>query len=204
VSLCTNRDRPADDAWQYAGASWPGNPRALITGAERRFPVRLRIAIPPEGLGQQHARMTAWLDENCGADGWAMTPSGVKAEWADRLVPELWGILALSFSHGRAAKRLPPGPVPSIDSSDEGDFVVSPAETLPYTDETFDLVYLPDVVHHLDIPAAMREVQRALKPGGVVLEQEMKDLGIEITDEDRKLKTVCATVGALLCRGCQI
>ena len=84
------------------------------------------------------------------------------------------------------------------------DFVVSAAETLPYTDETFDLVYLPDVVHHLDIPAAMREVQRALKPGGVVLEQEMKDLGIEITDEDRKLKTVCATVGALLCRGCQI
>jgi hypothetical protein len=21
--------------------------------------------------------MTAWLDENCGSDGWAMTPSGV-------------------------------------------------------------------------------------------------------------------------------
>ena len=55
-----------------------GNPRALITGAERRFPVRIRIAVPPEGLGRQHARMTAWLDENCGADGWAMTPSGTR------------------------------------------------------------------------------------------------------------------------------
>jgi hypothetical protein len=22
--------------------------------------------------------MTAWLDENCGADGWAMTPSGTR------------------------------------------------------------------------------------------------------------------------------
>jgi len=22
--------------------------------------------------------MTAWLDENCGADGWAMTPSGLR------------------------------------------------------------------------------------------------------------------------------
>ena len=54
----------------------PGNPRAPITGAERRFPVRIRIAVPPEGLGRQHARMTARLDENCGADGWAMTPSG--------------------------------------------------------------------------------------------------------------------------------
>ena len=56
----------------------PGNPRALITGAEQRFPVRIHIAIPPEGLGRQHARMTAWLDENCGADGWAMTPSGTR------------------------------------------------------------------------------------------------------------------------------
>jgi hypothetical protein len=25
-----------------------------------------------------YARMTAWLDENCGADGWAMTPSGTR------------------------------------------------------------------------------------------------------------------------------
>jgi len=56
----------------------PGNPRALITGAERRFPARIRVAVPPEGLGRQHARMTAWLDENCGADGWAMTPSGTR------------------------------------------------------------------------------------------------------------------------------
>ena len=55
----------------------PGNPRELITGAERRFPVRIRIVVPPEGLGQ-HARMTAWLDENCGANGWAMTPSGTR------------------------------------------------------------------------------------------------------------------------------
>ena len=53
-----------------------GNSRGLITSAERRFPVRIRIAVPPEGLGRQHARMTARLDENCGADGWAMTPSG--------------------------------------------------------------------------------------------------------------------------------
>jgi len=52
------------------------------------------------------------------------------------------------------------------------DFEVSPAEKLPYADETFDLVYLPDVVHHLDIAAAMREVRRVLKQGGVVLGNE--------------------------------
>jgi hypothetical protein len=52
----------------------PGNPRELITGAERRFPVRIRR--PAEGLGQQHARMTARLDENCGAEGWDLLGRG--------------------------------------------------------------------------------------------------------------------------------
>jgi hypothetical protein len=56
----------------------PGNPREMIMVAERRFPVRIRIGVPPEGLGQRHALITAWLDENCGADGWAMTPSGMR------------------------------------------------------------------------------------------------------------------------------
>jgi hypothetical protein len=35
-------------AVQSAAANWPGNPRALITRAERRFPVRIRIAAPPK------------------------------------------------------------------------------------------------------------------------------------------------------------
>jgi hypothetical protein len=56
----------------------PGNPHDMITVAERRFPVRIRIGIPPGGFGQRHAQITAWIDENCGADGWAMTPSGVR------------------------------------------------------------------------------------------------------------------------------
>ena len=53
-----------------------GQQAALQT--ERRFAVRIRIAVPPEGLGSQLDQMTAWLDGNCGADGWAMTPSGVR------------------------------------------------------------------------------------------------------------------------------
>src|SRR5258707_6653107 len=56
----------------------PGNPRDMITVAERRFPVRIRIGVPPGGFGQRYAQITAWLDENCGADGWAITPSGVR------------------------------------------------------------------------------------------------------------------------------
>ena len=49
----------------------------MIIAAERTFPVRIRIAVPPEGLGQRHPQITAWLDENCGSDRWAMTPSGM-------------------------------------------------------------------------------------------------------------------------------
>jgi hypothetical protein len=43
---------------------------------ERGFPVRVRIAVPPTGLGKQLTQMQDWLDHNAGADGWAMTPSG--------------------------------------------------------------------------------------------------------------------------------
>jgi hypothetical protein len=63
----------------------PGNPREIITMAERRFPVRVRIAVPPDGLGRRHSQITAWLDENCGADGWAMTPSGVRGVLNDAI-----------------------------------------------------------------------------------------------------------------------
>jgi hypothetical protein len=41
----------------------PGNPRDMIVSAERRFPVRIRIGVPPGGFGQRYAEMTAWLDE---------------------------------------------------------------------------------------------------------------------------------------------
>ena len=45
--------------------------------AERRFPVRIRIAVPPEGLGRQLEIMHAWLDETCGSDGWTSAPAGL-------------------------------------------------------------------------------------------------------------------------------
>ena len=50
----------------------------MIGEAERRFPVRLRIAVPPLGLGSRLDDLKAWLDDNCGAGGWAITPSGVR------------------------------------------------------------------------------------------------------------------------------
>jgi len=48
----------------------------MIAEAERRFPVRIRIGIPPDGLGSRLDRIKEWLDENFGANRWAMTPLG--------------------------------------------------------------------------------------------------------------------------------
>jgi hypothetical protein len=41
----------------------PGNPREIIT-AERRFPVRIRIGVPPEGLVQEITQRTGADDRN--------------------------------------------------------------------------------------------------------------------------------------------
>ena len=46
--------------------------------AERNFPVRLRVGVPAGGLGERLNQIHAWLDENCGADGWAIAPAGIR------------------------------------------------------------------------------------------------------------------------------
>jgi hypothetical protein len=53
--------------------------------AEQRFPVRIRIGIPREGLGSRLDQMNAWLDANCGADGWTSTPSSTRGVVNDAL-----------------------------------------------------------------------------------------------------------------------
>jgi hypothetical protein len=52
--------------------------KLMIGEAERRFPVRIRIAVPPMGLGTRLDEIKAWLDDNCGAEAWAITPSGLR------------------------------------------------------------------------------------------------------------------------------
>ncbi len=38
--------------------------------------MRVRIAVPSDGLGRQLGLIHAWLDETCGALGWASAPAG--------------------------------------------------------------------------------------------------------------------------------
>jgi hypothetical protein len=63
----------------------PGNPKAIIAEAERRFPVRIAIRVPPGGIGQRHLPLTEWLDENCGISGWSITPAGTRGVTNDAI-----------------------------------------------------------------------------------------------------------------------
>ena len=52
--------------------------KLMISEAERRFPVRIRLAVPTGGFGERLNEINAWLDANCGTNGWAMTPAGFR------------------------------------------------------------------------------------------------------------------------------
>jgi ubiquinone/menaquinone biosynthesis C-methylase UbiE len=50
---------------------------------------------------------------------------------------------------------------------------VMTAEKLSYPSNSFDGVVLIDILHHVDIPAAMKEIQRVLKPGAFIIGNEL-------------------------------
>lgn len=54
-----------------------------------------------------------------------------------------------------------------INGVEEGlDLVVAAGETLPFADESFDVVLGKGILHHLDVSIAADELYRVLKPGG--------------------------------------
>jgi hypothetical protein len=82
--------------------------KLMIGEAERRFPVRIRIGVPPDGLGTRLDRITAWLEENCGADGWAITPSRLPGSVSDAIAvhfgdPALAGAFIARWCRGGRA-----------------------------------------------------------------------------------------------------
>jgi len=51
---------------------------------------------------------------------------------------------------------------------ERGDFAISDCETLPFADDSFDVVYSNGVLHHTpDTAGAVREAHRVLRPGGL-------------------------------------
>ncbi len=77
----------------------------------------------------------------------------------------------------------------SINSCEEkGSFVVSPAEELPFQDNSFDVVVGIDILHHVDIPRAMEEVRRTLKDDGVAIFRE--PIEVPVFDKLRNTRLV--------------
>jgi ubiquinone/menaquinone biosynthesis C-methylase UbiE len=52
-------------------------------------------------------------------------------------------------------------------------FGVMPCEKLDYPDSFFDAVFFCDMLHHVDIPAAVAEARRVLKPGAEIVGMEL-------------------------------
>jgi len=54
------------------------------------------------------------------------------------------------------------------------EFVAGDATALPFADESFDVVTCRTAAHHFpDVPAAVRQIHRVLKPGGSLLLQDI-------------------------------
>ena len=54
------------------------------------------------------------------------------------------------------------------------DFQVMPAESMAgYAPASFDMVVFVDILHHVDIAATLGEIVRVIKPGGVVIGDEL-------------------------------
>ena len=95
------------------------------------------------------------------------------------------------------ARRLAPGQVVGIDSSaeiiehaagvafDEGvhnaRFQVGDVYSLDFPDESFDIVHAHQVIQHVANPvAAMREIRRVLKPGGIFAARDVDYGGVMV------------------------
>lgn len=50
---------------------------------------------------------------------------------------------------------------------------VMPCEELTYPDDSFDLVFLMDILHHVDVAAACAEIRRVARPGAAVIGDEL-------------------------------
>ncbi len=69
-----------------------------------------------------------------------------------------------------------------------GEFTVSQAESLPYADESIDIIIGVDILHHVDISASIQECKRILKRGGQAIFRE--PIEVSFWDKIRNMKLV--------------
>lgn len=69
-----------------------------------------------------------------------------------------------------------------------GNFLVSPAESLPFKDSEFDVVIGIDILHHVDINESMKELKRVLKDNAIAIFREPVE--VPLLDKIRNTKLV--------------
>lgn len=60
--------------------------------------------------------------------------------------------------------------------ANQGEFVVSVAEKLPFQSESFDVIVGIDILHHVDISQSMQEIKRVLRKDGLAIFREPVDV----------------------------
>ncbi len=103
------------------------------------------------------------LDVGCG-------PGTITAEFADRLAPgSVVGLDASPEVIARAAGAF---------SRENLEFVVGDAYTLPFDDNSFDIVHAHQTLQHVADPVAvLRELRRVARPGGIVAARDVDYAG---------------------------
>lgn len=93
-------------------------------------------------------------------------PGSITVEFADRLAPgRVVGLDAASAVVARAAAE---------HVRDNLEFSVGDVYALPFADDAFDIVHAHQVLQHLADPiAALREMHRVARPGGIVAVREV-------------------------------
>lgn len=89
----------------------------------------------------------------------------------DGIVPERLCLINISESELEAGRKLR-----TPDTRNEPEFHLMDAHALAFDDDTFDVVYGSAILHHLDLPVALREIRRVLRPGGTVVFSEPLDV----------------------------
>jgi ubiquinone/menaquinone biosynthesis C-methylase UbiE len=150
---------------QRAREQWTNDPAGAVYGREHEFGTREFF---DEVERHRYEEYAPWMPEVMGFDQF---PGKRLLEVGCGMGTDL-----LRFARGGANVTGVDLTPRSVETSrhhlklygQNGDFALSDAESLPFADESFDVVYSNGVLHHTpDTAGAVREVHRVLRPGGL-------------------------------------
>jgi SAM-dependent methyltransferase len=150
---------------QRAREQWTHDPAGAVHGSEHEFATREFFDAVERHRYHEYA---PWMPHVMGFD-----------QFAGKRLLEVgcgMGTDLLQFARGGARVTGVDLTPRSIETSRKhlqlydrtGDFAITDAETLPFADKSFDVVYSNGVLHHTpDTAGAVREIHRVLRPGGL-------------------------------------